>query len=472
MAKLRQAVVVIHGMGEQRPMQFLRDFVDAAIPAPEGGGKATYYSKPDHMSELFELRSFLVPPSANQPQTELYEYYWAHHMSGNRLKQLFPLLKTLLLRWPWEIAASLRLMWLVLWVLTLGIGYASLKIGPRLGFSNTRDLFVELGLHVSVATFLVVVVGLVVTWGVGAFVDVARYLNPHPQNVAIRQKIRAEAVKLLRNLQDSGKYHRIIVVGHSLGSFIGLDALIHLWIECKRGYSPVEGNEQPVQSQLAELEAAAERLCACAAAGQDIEQAQKEYTDRQRDLWRELRQLGSPWLITDFVSVGSPLAHAATLLGSRSDPVRALQARYELPRCPPEWEVKKNRRRGFAYPLPELEPKPDAKPIGLRTFHNAAFFAPTRWTNIWFPSSMGLFGDIFAGPVAPEFGPGVVDQPVTSRRLARFIPVLPHIKYFAWTNEAATDTSAVYALRKALDLRSWKWAKVEPTSKPGKVDPD
>ncbi len=466
MSKLRQAVVVIHGMGEQRPMQFLRDFVAAAIPAPDGADKATYYSKPDRMSELFELRRYLAPPSATHPQTELYEYYWAHHMSGNRMGHLLPLLKTLLLRWPWNIAGSLRAMWATLWVLVLGIAFTAWKIGPKLGFSDTRNLLVGVGIHASVATLLVVLIGLMLSWTVGAFGDVARYLNPHPQNVAIRQKIRSEAVSLLRRLQSSGKFHRIIVVGHSLGSFVALDALIHLWIECNHIYAPLgAGDEQtPVQDKLSELEAAAEHLCACEAAGRGLEQAREDYTARQRDLWRELRQYGNPWLVTDFVSVGSPLAHASMLLGSRSDPVRALQERYELPRCPPEWEEKKRHQRGFAYPLPELEPKSKPKPAPLRTLHDAAFFAPTRWTNIWFPAPMGLLGDIFAGPVAPEFGPGVTDRPVTSRRLARYVPVLPHILYFKWPDEAGDPDSAVGALRAALELRSWKWAKAEPAS--------
>ncbi len=44
-AQPRQAVVFIHGIGEQRPMETLRRFVQALLP---GGA---YYSKPDEISD-------------------------------------------------------------------------------------------------------------------------------------------------------------------------------------------------------------------------------------------------------------------------------------------------------------------------------------------------------------------------------------------------------------------------------------
>ena len=49
-ARPRQAVVLIHGIGEQRPMATLRGFVHALLP------KGEYYSKPDDISDSFERR--------------------------------------------------------------------------------------------------------------------------------------------------------------------------------------------------------------------------------------------------------------------------------------------------------------------------------------------------------------------------------------------------------------------------------
>src|SRR5262249_23061735 len=62
--------------------------------------------------------------------------------------------------------------------------------------------------------------------------DAARYLSPRPENVGVRRAIRSAAIELLEGLHDDPswrRYHRIIVVGHSLGSVIAYDALTHLW---------------------------------------------------------------------------------------------------------------------------------------------------------------------------------------------------------------------------------------------------
>ncbi len=72
----RQAVVVIHGIGEQRPMD-----TSAVV---RGGGAAgaardrvKFLSVPDRMSESFELRKLVAPQTRSRPITDFYEYYWA-----------------------------------------------------------------------------------------------------------------------------------------------------------------------------------------------------------------------------------------------------------------------------------------------------------------------------------------------------------------------------------------------------------
>ena len=49
------AVVIIHGIGEQRPMDTLRGFVQSVLSVPKQGGEK-YYSRPDPLTESFELR--------------------------------------------------------------------------------------------------------------------------------------------------------------------------------------------------------------------------------------------------------------------------------------------------------------------------------------------------------------------------------------------------------------------------------
>ena len=41
-------------------------------------------------------------------------------------------------------------------------------------------------------------------------------------------------------------------------------------------------------------------------------------------------------------------------------------------------------------------------------------FAPTRWTNLYFPCSAIFKGDVVGGPIAPVFGNGVKDVAVAT----------------------------------------------------------
>jgi len=55
--------------------------------------------------------------------------------------------------------------------------------------------------------------------------DAARYYRNAPANVAVRRKIRKQAVDTLENLHMSGDYDRIVVVAHSLGTVVAYDML-------------------------------------------------------------------------------------------------------------------------------------------------------------------------------------------------------------------------------------------------------
>ena len=79
---MKQAVVVIHGIGEQRPMDTLRGFVEAMIPTDTPDGIPLYWSKPDQLSRNFDLR---VLKASGRTSTDFYEYYWAHKMQGTKL---------------------------------------------------------------------------------------------------------------------------------------------------------------------------------------------------------------------------------------------------------------------------------------------------------------------------------------------------------------------------------------------------
>ena len=81
---MRQAVVIIHGMGEQKPMSTLRGFVDTLVKHEaneqiKSGEIETYeknyWSKPDKMSESFELRRLVLAGKNKRPTTDFFEYY-------------------------------------------------------------------------------------------------------------------------------------------------------------------------------------------------------------------------------------------------------------------------------------------------------------------------------------------------------------------------------------------------------------
>ncbi len=92
-------------------------------------------------------------------------------------------------------------------------------------------------------------------------------------------------------------------------------------------------------------------------------------------------------------------------------------------------------KRLFSYPADQ-----DA-----RVPHHAAVFGPTRWTNLYFPCSLILWGDLIGGPLERGLGKGVTDRAVkTSKRLG----LLSHTLY--WTPDSQDLNIA--ALREALDL--------------------
>ena len=103
--------------------------------------------------------------------------------------------------------------------------------------------------------------------------------------------------------------------------------------------------------------------------------------------------------------MGSPLAHAAFLMARKDRDFLDKKTQREFPTCPPELETI-GAKRQFSYTDPAS---------GVRVPHHAAVFAPTRWTNLYFPCRATLWGDIIGGAAAPAFGPGIRDLAVETR---------------------------------------------------------
>jgi hypothetical protein len=130
------------------------------------------------------------------------------------------------------------------------------------------------------------------------------------------------------------------------------------------------------------------------------------------------------WLVTDFVTLGSPLTHALYLMCRGKDEAelrmdfdRRTRER-EFPTCPPRM-VDGDLRLTFKNPQSHM-----------RTFHHGGQFALTRWTNLYFPVSQLLWGDAMAGDREKAIAAGCDDfdtKPVDMPRLLEKIEALkPH----------------------------------------------
>jgi hypothetical protein len=288
--------------------------------------------------------------------------------------------------------------------------------------------------------------------------DAARYLSPHPANIGVRHRIRAQGIDLLKRLHDSGDYDRIVVVGHSLGSVIGYDVITNLWDQLNSAPAPRYRKPQPGLGHVEKL-------------GKDLPDAPSadelaQFQAAQLKLWAEQRALGYPWIISDFITLGSPLAHAAFLLADDARDLTTRQQLRELPSCPPIAE-----KSHYSY---VVRYEIDGTPAATRRLHHAAPFAVTRWTNIYSPNFLGLFGDWVGGPLRKVFGRGIRDVAITAG-LLRFIPLVPHILYWRGQppRQPGSRTHAISALRSALDLGSAGWLpRSDRSNSDGATAPD
>lgn len=421
----KQAVLLIHGIGEQRPMDTLRSFV-AAVWTDDSAlqhkyARAGIWSKPDNLSRSFELRRLTTPQNAAGIKTDFFEFYWAHLMQGTTYGHLSAWARTLLLRRPATVPARLRAVyWLLIVLLTLALGLA---LYAAAAFGADATPLPPGGL------LLVPLAGFIVLRILG---DAARYLHVAPANIQSRQQIRQAGVEFLRALHDPARgYRRLIVVGHSLGSVIGYDILNHAWVDFHQQHRAGQG----AMDALDALE------CLAGLPDPPIDAVQAA----QRRYFEELRSNGCGWLVTDFVTLGSPLTHAAVLLARDADDLLRKQADREFPRCLPVLETaqrEKQRVQRFSY---ELERRTKNS---YRLPHHAAVFAPTRWSNLFFTVRAILWGDLIGGPLLDVMGNGVRDIPVTTHK--RF-GLLSHTLYWS---RSASDPRATHlaALREALDL--------------------
>ncbi len=447
---VRQAVVIVHGMGEQRPLDMLNGFIDAALPIQGvviGDEEPRFYSRPDEVADSYESRRLLAPGRLYEDgteayaQTEFFEYHWAHEMQGNKFSDLFTTLRRMLLQRPSRVPSGLLGIWWISWLFIIGVVVALYAIGFDFTDAGVAPVVVAL-LGGGVAASLVswVLTNFLPGKISSTFVDVVRYLDTSPRSYAVRKAIRRGMVDLLHGLHETGRYQRIVVVAHSLGAYIAYDGISFLWTLMNQEHcAAAKGEMDPEVRRM--LESAAEALL------NETSDDPSTFRDLQRDLWLEYRRQGNPWLITDFVTVGTPMYMADQLMTNDETDFSAKVDRRQIDTCPPRRDLPSLSadRTFYSYPYK-----------GGPVLYHAAPFAVTRWTNLWFPAHWGFFGDWFGGALRPLFGSGIKDVAVQGNTPKSRLPAAPHTMYFSFPEDESAG-SLTKELHDAMGLDSTSW---------------
>ncbi|MEJ0059779.1 MAG: hypothetical protein WDM79_09485 [Terricaulis sp.] len=240
--------------------------------------------------------------------------------------------------------------------------------------------------------------------------DSARYFSRNPDNIHARSKIRNEGVKLLRRLHASAfKYKRIIVVGHSLGSVVAYGMVDQFWGETEDARVFVVGSVQ--HKALEGVERAALDLKRRPRSDDSF----ARWRDAQRAYFMTARNASAdPWLISDLVTLGSPIHFGAFLLSESEEEFEAeLRKHRRFGTCPPDG-VPLGDRSVFSY-------EDDRGYLGPQ--HSAAFSA-VQWTNLYFQTRGLVEGDLIGGPIAPKMGPACWTSSLTRARREKALRIM------------------------------------------------
>lgn len=440
---MKQAVLIIHGVGEQRPMGTLRSFVESLI-----NGKA-YRSKPDHLNNTLELRK--LTHRTEDVDTDFYEYYWAFRFRDTKYSHVFSWASDLVRSdyVPERFKRVKHVLIGAFWFVVILLLWKLATI-----FMNTMEWpeFIEKaqavmnGIGVIGAVFLFFAGRLIITYAG----DAARYFNSAPDNIAERQLIKGDGIKVLLNLHDlknrkgEPKYDRIIVVGHSLGSVVGYDILKHAWIQFNKD---IHFDERKLTDEdiseveptiLEALEAQGNQLWNLKASDKEQEsykqQTNIEFQKLQEQLWSSQKSDEEKWRVSHFITLGSPLTYADFFMAKNREEFEERVFQREFPVSPPTDAYDQSNPSDFKYTYNKRSQE---------TLHHAAVFAITKWTNIYYE------GDIIGGELGPLFGLGVNDIKAEITGVNNpHRSLTSHVKY--WDRIPSANNEALEVLREAI----------------------
>lgn len=474
----RQAVLIVHGIGQQRPMTTLSSFVEGLRQDND-----LVFASPDIVAEYRDMRRVKVtwlpkivdatrdhsspaddagsrPPST----TDFYELYWANLVIGSELRHVTSWLAGLL-RHPLRIAPRLRRF------LLYNVGWAVIAALIAALLLMIAWLFPEsLG---KAGAVMKIVGGLIAPLAVGWLVwhlgDVARYLNSTADNVNIQRAVRREGVDRLRKLHEKTfpgssrpMYERIVVVGHSLGSVVAFDVVRDYWTEASNHYGTTPDNSPAAKNSAGEVEKHGEALWAQdpTPVAHNSDPGFSEFQRDQRRLFGHLRHLTSTppkgkdgeqvptvrWAVSDLITLACPLTHADLLLVPGSPSLSQAQWERALPTCPPRRQTNRPSYRHRYVRGPRK---------GTESWHQSALYAFTRWTNVYFDA------DVVGGPLQRLFGPGILDVSLKRPKGLRGWFPLVHSMYnrderalslmrrIIWDGGTRDDPASIRALQRA-----------------------
>ncbi len=526
----KQAVVVVHGMGEQRPMETLR------VLAETLADKRGVFIIPDQATGSAELARIRVTGSGEEPNTDFYELYYADLLGGGSFAQLRGWVAGLMLRWPHQVPKEVWRIWIFLWAVVLG---TLVWLGPLLTSNPVKQftdfmgsakgnpspaqiiilavfccllllfLVYESGRHVrdrrtapnaarSLSinwTFVspVLIVGTVaaaawhglpwreltfadascppegcdceaasvfchlirakwiqvliaaLVWfgvtkfGVPYFGDVARYVGVDPDLIAGRKAIRERGISLLTELHDrkaykdgietdQSEYDRIIVIAHSLGSIVAYDVMRIFWAQRNiSSFHKVPDAAIKAMDDMADLPVYS---------SVQSDAQHNALAGLQSSIAVTMRAEKAAWRISDFITMGSPLARADFLMSRDWPRFQKNIDERRFPTCPPVLEKAKagsSEKDGFTF---------YSHKAGSKIPHHGAMFAATRWLAIYDPIRKLIFGgDFIGGPVKQLFGHGISQMAVKITRPGWVLPnIVTHTDY--WRSDVATSLVA------------------------------
>lgn len=281
--------------------------------------------------------------------------------------------------------------------------------------------------------------------------DSARLLAVGPEHVEVREKIRSRGMKLLKMLHESErKYDRVIVVAHSLGTVVAYGLLNQFWGHRMRFWPEMQKGER-LEKAMGDTFTASAALRPCGCRTLEFRSAQSTAflaLQAADEVPRANRSGAAAWLVSDFVTLGSPLTYAKLLLAPSADGLKHdIESFRSRAACPP---AKNRDDNGW---MEEADPCRDGE-APLRP-HEAAVFSVCRWTNLYF-DMMGSKGDFIGGPlcgtVPDGLGLGILDVPLDPEAVHGFHHVLYWNKLCGPDNSPNPKAQHIECLRAAVGL--------------------